>query len=442
MECLNFQKFSLKSAISLFVSRDFHLPCQSQTPTRDLKILYIFKPLNLFHFLRMWNFDEPARREGTNCIKYDRRKETFGTNEVIPMWVADMDFNTPDFIVESLQKRLNHEIYGYSFRPAEYFYSMIDWIKIRHNWAIEKEWICFSPGIVPALNFCTLAFTRAGDSIIVQPPVYFPFFSAVESHGRNLIHNRLIESEGKWIMDYNSLIAGINSKTKMIIISNPHNPVGRVWSPEELINLAEICLKNNILIISDEIHCDLVLPGFNHTPMASLSEEIAANTITLIAPSKTFNLAGLSTSSVVISNPALRKSFNRTVDNLHVGNGNIFGTTASIAAYTYGHKWLNGLLDYIDHNIEFVKNYCRKMIPEIIPVQPEATYMIWLDCRKFGMTGKDLQNFFVTKAGVGMNEGSTFGSGGEGFMRMNLGTTHQTVMKAMEQIEKAVAAIR
>jgi cystathionine beta-lyase len=390
----------------------------------------------------MWNFDEPAGREGTDCIKYDRREETFGVKDIIPMWVADMDFNTPDFIVESLQKRLEHHIYGYSFRSSEYFQSMISWIKTRHNWTVEKEWISFSPGIVPALNFCTLAFTQAGDNIIVQPPVYFPFFSAAESHGRNLIYNRLTESEGKWDMDYNSLIAGIDSKTKMIIISNPHNPVGRVWTPEELNNLADICLKNNILIISDEIHCDLVLPGFTHTPMASLSEKIAENTVTLIAPSKTFNLAGLSTSSVIIKNPVLRKSFNRIVDNLHVGNGNIFGNTASIAAYTKGHKWLDALLDYIDNNIEFVKDYCGKMIPEIIPVQPEATYMIWLDCRRFGMSGKDLQNFFVHKAGVGMNEGSTFGPGGEGFMRMNIGTTHQTVMKAMEQIERAVASVR
>ena len=390
----------------------------------------------------MWNFDEPTGREGTDCIKYDRRVETFGVKDIIPMWVADMDFNTPDFVVESLQKRLEHQIYGYSFRSSEYFQSMISWIKTRHNWTVEKEWISFSPGIVPALNFCTLAFTQAGDNIIVQPPVYFPFFSAAESHGRNLIYNRLTESEGKWNMDYNSLIAGIDSKTKMIIISNPHNPVGRVWTPEELNNLADICLKNNILIISDEIHCDLVLPGFTHTPMASLSEKIAENTVTLIAPSKTFNLAGLSTSSVIIKNPVLRKSFNRIVDNLHVGNGNIFGNTASIAAYTNGHKWLDALLDYIDNNIEFVKDYCGKMIPEIIPVQPEATYMIWLDCRRFGMSGKDLQNFFVHKAGVGMNEGSTFGPGGEGFMRMNLGTTHQTVMKAMEQIEKAVASVR
>jgi cysteine-S-conjugate beta-lyase len=390
----------------------------------------------------MWNFDEPAGREGTDCIKYDRRQETFGVKDLIPMWVADMDFNSPDFVVESLRKRLEHEIYGYSFRPETYFTSMINWIKLRHNWTINKEWISFCPGIVPALNFCTLAYTQPGDSIIVQPPVYFPFFSAAESHGRNLIYNRLIESEGKWVMDYNSLIAGIDTKTKMIIISNPHNPVGRVWTPEELNNLADICLKNNILIISDEIHCDLALPGFTHTPMASISEDIASNTITLIAPSKTFNLAGLSTSSVIITNPVLRKAFNRIVDNLHVGNGNIFGTTASISAYTYGHKWLDALLDYIDHNIEFVIDYCGKMIPEIIPVQPEATYMIWLDCRKFGMTGKELQNFFVDKAGVGMNEGSTFGPGGEGYMRMNIGTTHNTVMKALEQIEKAVASIR
>jgi cystathionine beta-lyase len=390
----------------------------------------------------MWNFDEPSSREATDCIKYDRREETFGVKDVIPMWVADMDFNTPDFIVQALQKRLGHEIFGYSYRPDEYFQSIISWIKARHNWHVEKEWISFSPGIVPALNFCTLAFTNPGDNIIVQPPVYFPFFSAAESHGRNLLYNRLNESDGNWSMDFNSLLDCIDDKTKMIIISNPHNPVGKVWSPEDLEMLADICLKHNIIMISDEIHCDLVLPGFSHTPMASLSEKIAENTVTLIAPSKTFNLAGLSTSSVIISNPILRKSFNRVVDNLHVGSGNIFGTTASTAAYTYGHKWLDALLDYLDHNIEFVKDYCREMIPEIIPVPPEATYMIWLDCRKFGMTGKELQNFFVKRAGIGMNEGSSFGPGGEGFMRMNLGTTHQIVMKAMEQIEKAVSSLR
>jgi len=390
----------------------------------------------------MWNFDEPKGREGTNCIKYDRREEIFGKKDIIPMWVADMDFNTPDFVTSALREILKNEIYGYSFRPPEYYSSIINWLKSRHNFSILREWITFTPGIVPALNFCTLAFTQPGDKIIVQPPVYFPFFSAVESHGRALVYNKLKEEAGRWIMDFESLADSIDDKTRMIILSNPHNPVGRVWTTEELTHLADICLKNNILILSDEIHCDLVLPGFNHTPVATLSEEIAANTITCIAPSKTFNLAGLSTSTVIISNPALRKSFNRILENLHVGGGNIFGTAASVAAYTHGHEWLDALLDYIDKNVLFVEDYCMKMIPEIIPVQPEATYMIWLDCRKLGMNGKELQCFFVNNAGIGMNEGSTFGPGGEGFMRMNLGTTHKTVIKAMEQLEKAVSSLR
>ena len=390
----------------------------------------------------MWNFDEPVEREGTNCIKYDLREVTFGLKDVIPMWVADMDFSTPNFIIESLEKRINHKILGYSFRPAEYFLSIRDWFRSRYKWELDKEWISFCPGIVPALNFCTLAFTEPGDKIIVQPPVYFPFFSAVEAHGRNIFYNQLLESDGKWVMNYDSLVAGIDGKTKMIFLANPHNPIGRAWNPDELSKLADICLDNNILIVSDEIHCDLVLPGFNYTPLANLSEKIAENTITCIAPSKTFNLAGLSTSSVIISNPVLRKSFRRIVESLHIGNGNIFGTTASIAAYSNGHKWLNALLEYIDQNIDFVEEYCMKMIPEIIPVQPEATYMIWLDCRKFGMNGKELQDFFVNKAFVGMNEGSTFGPGGEGFMRMNVATSHQTVKRAMQQIEKAVSSLR
>lgn len=390
----------------------------------------------------MWNFDEPVAREGSNCIKYDLREETFGTKNVIPMWVADMDFNTPDFIVNALQERVNHHIYGYTFRPAEYYQSIIDWQKVRHGWKVEKEWITFCPGIVPAVNMCTLAFTNPGDKIIVQPPVYFPFFSAVEAHGRKLVYNNLIESEGRLSMDFDSLIGAIDPLTKMIIISNPHNPVGRVWTPEELKTLADICLKNNIIIISDEIHCDLILPGFKHTPLANISEQIAGNVVTCIAPSKTFNLAGLSTSSVIISNPQLRKSFCRVVENMHIGGGNIFGTIASIAAYTHGHEWLDALLEYVDQNVDYVEDYCMKMIPEIIPVQPEATYMIWLDCRNLGMTGKELQNFFVKSAGVGMNEGSTFGPGGEGFMRMNLAATHETVKRAMEQIEKAVSSLR
>ena len=389
-----------------------------------------------------WNFDETSSREGTDCIKYDMLVEIFGRKDIIPMWVADMDFKTPDFVVEKLLRRVNHEIYGYSFRPREYFDSIGKWFQQRHSWEIDKEWICFSPGIVAALNLCTLAFTRPDDSVIVQPPVYFPFFSAVESHGRKLVYNQLVEKNGKWTMDFGSLIKLIDGNTKMIIISNPHNPVGRAWTYEELEQLTDICLRNNILILSDEIHCDLILPGFSHIPIANMSEKISEITITCIAASKTFNLAGLSTSSVIISNPVLRKYFLKKTESLHIGNGNIFGTVASTAAYSEGGEWVDALLEYINGNAGFVQDFCRERIPEIIPVQPEATYMIWLDCRKFAMSGKELQNFFVNKAGIGMNEGSSFGPGGEGFMRMNLATSRYTVTKAMEQIEEAVVKIR
>lgn len=393
-------------------------------------------------FLMKWNFDENITREGTDCIKYDLREETFGRKDVIPMWVADMDFKTPEFIVEKLRRRAGHEIYGYTFRSPGYFNSIVKWLSSRHNWQVERDWICFCPGIVPALNLCTLAFTRPGDSVIVQPPVYTPFFSAVESHGRNLILNQLVIKDNKWTMDFDSLIEAVNPSVKMIIISNPHNPVGRSWTKEELGRLAEICLKNEILILSDEIHCDLVLPGFRHIPLASLSEEIANITVTCIAPSKTFNLAGLSTSSVIISNPVLRKYFNKRIDDLHVGNGNIFGNIASEAAYSEGHEWVDELMEYIDGNAGYVQEFCSKYIPEIIPVKPEATYMIWLDCRNMKMAGKELSEFFINKACVGLNEGSSFGQGGEGYMRMNLGAPRATVAKAMDQIRKAVEELR
>jgi cystathionine beta-lyase len=389
-------------------------------------------------FPMKWNFDEEIKRDGTDCIKYDLREETFGRKDIIPMWIADMDFRTPGFIVNKLRERLDHELFGYSFRPPIYYDSIIRWTRERHEWEIEKEWICFCPGVVPALNLCTLAFTRPGDSVIVQPPVYFPFFTAVEGHGRTLVYNQLKEKNGRWMIDFDNLVASIDGKTRMIIISNPHNPVGRAWSREELTMLSDICIKNNILILSDEIHCDLVLPGFSHTPVAKISEECADITVTCISPSKTFNLAGLSTSSLIVSNPVLRKYFRKKIDSLHIGNGNIFGTTASIAAYSEGHEWLSSLIGYIGSNITLATEYLKDKIPVIKPVRPEATYMLWLDCRELQMPGKKLQDFFISKAGVGMNEGSSFGPGGEGFMRMNLATARGTVTRALEQIEKAV----
>lgn len=389
-----------------------------------------------------WNFDEPARREGTNCVKYDLRKEIFGNEDVIPLWVADMDFTAPRFITDALAERADHKVYGYSFRPDEYFTSVIDWYGKRHGWNIEKEWISFSPGVVPALNICTYAFTEADDSIIVQPPVYFPFFPAVESHGRKLLLNRLAESEGRWIMDLPGLKRYTANAPKMIFISNPHNPVGRVWTAGELNELVDICYDNNILIIADEIHCDLALPGYRYVPIAGLSEKAASITITCIAPSKTFNLAGLSTSNVIIPNPDLRKTFKSAIDRFHITGGNIFGTVASVAAYSHGSEWLDELLVYLEGNSQLIQGYCREYMPEIRPVRPEATYLMWLDCRELGMKGKELGRFFAEKAGTGMNEGSTFGPGGEGFMRMNIGCPRSTLKNALERIEKAVKKLR
>ncbi len=401
-------------------------------------LFFIFGNLKSKCFPMSRNFDEHVPRTGTFSIKYDLLQEVFGARDIIPMWVADMDFKTPDFIISHLRKRIDHEIFGYTFRPPEYFSSIVEWTGRRHGWNIDKDWICFSPGIVPALNFCTLAFTQPGDSIIVQPPVYFPFFSAVEPHGRKLIYNQLKENNGRWEMDFDHLESVAGNNAKMIFISNPHNPVGRAWTRDELEKLVYICLKNNVLIVSDEIHCDLVLPGSKHTSVASLSKEASLRTVTLTAPSKTFNLAALSTSSAIIEDPGLRKLFNGFVEKLHIGNGNLFGIIASIAAYKHGDEWLDELLKYLNANVQLVEDYCHQNIPEVIPVHPEATYMIWLDCRKFGLDAKELQKFFVRKAGVGMNEGSTFGPGGEGFMRMNLGTPRDTVIKALDHVKSAL----
>ena len=396
----------------------------------------IFTPLK--NQSLMWNFDEVINRENTSCIKYDLRQEVFGRADVIPMWVADMDFRTPAFIIDALAARLKHEILGYSYRPDSYFRSFISWLYDRYGWEIKREWIEFSPGIVPALNICAIAYSDTGDGIVIQPPVYTPFHAAARDHDRRLIFNNLLETEDGWKMDHEGLRKLITPSVKMLIISNPHNPVGRAWKREELAAVADICYEKGVVILSDEIHSDLMLPGSRHIPMASISDKAASITVTCMAPSKTFNLAGLSTSSMIIPNTGLRDKFKKTLEGMHLHLGNIFGNVASEAAYSYGHGWLDELLSYVQGNVDLVMSYCHDHIPEIRPVKPEATYMIWLDCRAMGMTGQELQRFFVDMAGVGMNEGSSFGPGGEGFMRMNLACPRSTVEKALKQIEQAI----
>jgi len=386
----------------------------------------------------MWNFDEIINREGTDCIKYDWRSNVFGKADVIPMWVADMDFRTPSFITDAITERLKHEILGYSFRPDSYFDAFISWVSALHGWNISREWIEFSPGVVPALNMCTLAYSNAGDEIIIQPPVYTPFHGAVKDHGRKLLFNNLKETAGGWVMDFEGLRKTITPATRLIIISNPHNPVGRAWQHAELAELVDICYTNGIVILSDEIHSDLVLPGNVHVPLASVSDRAAAITVTCMAPSKTFNLAGLSTSSMIIPDEVLREKYRNVLVGLHLHLGNIFGNVASEAAYSKGSEWLSEMIRYIQGNVDLVMDYCHAHLPLIRPLKPEATYMMWLDCRQMGLSGKELHRFFIEKAGVGMNEGSAFGPGGEGFMRINLACPRSVVEKALKQIDRAI----
>ncbi len=385
-----------------------------------------------------YNFDEIIPREGTGSVKHDLKKAIFSNEHVTPMWVADMDFRTPDFVIEAIQKRLEHEILGYTHIGPSFYESIVDWNKRRHNWNIKPEWICFSPGVVPALNMLVMAFTNPGESVIIQPPVYFPFFTSVKNHGRNLILNPLAYRNGKYEMDFDDLEAKIDHNTRMLILCSPHNPTGNVWSPETLMKLANICLKNNILIVSDEIHADLVYKGYRHLPTASISDELAANTITCMAPSKTFNVAGLSTSYLIIPNVKHRKQYEKILDQVHVGEGNIFGFVAAEAAYNHGDDWLNQVMDYLQGNLNFLVDFIKKHIPVIHVIIPQATYLVWLDCRSLGLEPGALKKFMIHKAGLGLNDGPQFGSQGEGFQRINIACSRQILQEALKKLKASV----
>lgn len=385
-----------------------------------------------------YNFDEIIPRRNTDCVKFDILQDVFGTEDVLPMWVADMDFETPDFVINAIKERVNHPIFGYPVKPESYFTSQITWLEDRHHWKIEKDWIQYCQGVVPALNLIVHGFTKPGDKIIVQPPVYFPFFSAIKTNKRIQVDNPLKLENGRYTFDFDDLKKKIDTDTRILFLCHPHNPGGRSWTKVELTKLAEICIENDVIIISDEIHSDLNLPGTKHIPTASISPEIAEHVVTCIAPSKTFNIAGLGTSSVIISNPSHRKKFQDSMESIHIGMGNIFGITASVAAYTHGEEWLGNVMDYIQGNVGLVVEYCKTRIPKIKPMKPEATYLIWLDCRDLGLNDKELKEFMIEKARLGFNEGPMFGAGGEGFQRMNVGCPRSVVKEALERLEGAV----
>ena len=386
-----------------------------------------------------YNFDEQINRENTDSIKYDFRKNYFGTNEVIPMWVADMDFRTPDFILDAVKKRAAHPVLGYSIRSKTYYKSIIDWIKLHHGWEIKKKWVSFSPGVVPGLTLAVTVFTNPGDKIIVQQPVYFPFFSSIEGPGRSIINNPLRLDNGRYYFDLDDLKAKIDSHTKMLILCNPHNPGGMVWRKDELEALAGICIKNDILILSDEIHSDLIFRPNRHIPLASISDQIAQNVITFMSPSKTFNMAALSTAYVLIPNTELKKLYDRALEYFHLQIGNIFGNVALEAAYTQGADWLNQALEYMKGNIQYVSDFIKRKLPMVNMIQPEGTYLIWIDFNELKLKHTELKKLMVNEAKVGLNDGKTFGTGGEGFLRMNIACPKATVVKAMDKIYSAFA---
>lgn len=389
-----------------------------------------------------YDFDKPVLRENTSCYKYDLREKIFGDADVIPMWVADMDFATPDFILNAIKQRLRHEVMGYTIIPDSFYEAIISWLKIRHKWPVLKEWISFSPGVVPSINMLIMALTNPGDEIIIQTPVYFPFYSSVQNHGRKLVTNPLLYKDGRYTMDFDHLLSVAGKDVKMFILCNPHNPTGNVWEKEDLLKLAEICIERNIILLSDEIHCDLIFPGNRHIPVASLSPEAAGITITCMAPSKTFNMAGLSTSFVVISNPGLKQKYETMLNQINVGSGNIFGFAATTTAYYEGHEWLDQLMQYLLDNLKVLDDFIQRNIPEIRVVQPRATFLVWLDCRGIGMKQKDMNRFMIKEAGLGLSDGLIFGKEGEGFQRINIACPRSVLMQALVQLKNAVVINR
>ena len=389
-----------------------------------------------FYDIMKYNFDEIISREHTGCLKYDIRKEIFGTSDVIPMWVADMDFKTPDFILEALRKRLEHPVLGYFYHTDGFYDAIINWVKRRHQWEIKKEWILFSPGIVPGLSFLVQTFSNVGDKVIVQTPVYHPFYAVVEKQGREIVRNRLILNNDGYEMDFDDLENKLKAGAKMMIICNPHNPVARCWKVAELRRVAELCLKYNCLLVSDEIHADLIMKGYKHTPTAKISPEIAQNTITCMAPSKTFNMAGLATSEIIIPNDELRTKFQNYMENAVHIFGNIFGDVALEAAYNQGDEWLDQLNEYVGGNVQYCKDFFAEKLPMVKTYRHEATYLLWVNFKAFGLTHEDLYKKLIFDAKLGFNDGKIFGEEGDNFMRINLACPRSTVEEAMHRIEK------
>lgn len=383
-----------------------------------------------------YNFDEVIDRRGSDSLKLEALLPRWGREDLIPMWVADMDFRTPPFIIDSVKKRIECEIFGYTEKPNTWYQSIINWQKKRHQLAITKEMISFIPGVVPAIVMAIEAFTKVGEQVLIQPPVYYPFAAAIRNTGRKVITNPLLLGNLQYYIDFDDFEKKVKT-CKLFILCNPHNPGGRVWSKEELEKLAAICLKYQVLMISDEIHADLTLPSYKHISLASLSEEIAMNTVTFSSASKTFNMAGLASAYAIIPNPQVRQKFLDKTVGYMLTDGNIFAFQTTVAAYEQGEEWLNQLLAYVQGNIDFLTQYINQYLPKVKYLVPQASYLVFLDFRALGLSQKELVSFCTNKAHLALVDGSVFGEEGKGFMRINLASPRSVIEKALEQLKEA-----
>jgi cystathionine beta-lyase len=386
-----------------------------------------------------YDFDKVISRQGTGALKLDVLQERYGDANLLPLWVADMDFETPAFITDALKERLNHSLFGYTVEPADYWPTVIQWIKDHHDWQVERDWITYIPGIVKGIGMAINVFVKEDEKVIIQPPVYHPFRLTPLGNGREVVYNPLIENaDGTYRMDFENLAKVADEKCRLLILSNPHNPAGIVWDKETLRRLAHFCHEHHILVLSDEIHSDMALWGNRHTPFASVSDEAAACSITFGAPSKTFNIAGIVSSYAIVPNAEIRTKFFSWLAANELNDPTLFAPIATIAAFRHGEEWRRQMLEYIQGNIDFVIDYCRENIPQVKPLRPQASFLVWLDCRTLGLDHQQLVDLFVKKAKLALNDGEMFGKEGHGFMRMNVASARSVLKQALDQLKEAI----
>lgn len=386
-----------------------------------------------------YNFNQIIDRRGSGDLKHGVLKERYGRDDLLPLWVADMDFETPPFITEALQQRLKHSLYGYTVVPDELWITIIQWIQEHHNWQVRRQWLTFIPGIVKGIGMAINVFLKEDEKVIIQPPVYHPFRLTPEGNGRQVVMNPLKElPDGSYAMDFEQLASVVDEKCRLLILSNPHNPAGICWDAETLRRLAHFCYEHDIIVVSDEIHSDMALFGHQHVPFATVSEEAAQISITFGAPSKTFNIAGIVSSYAIVPNPTLRRRFYTWLEANELNEPTLFAPIATIAAYSQGEEWRRQMLRYVEENIRFVEDFFHAQMPQIKPLRPQASFLVWLDCRALGLNHDQLIDLFVNKARLALNDGAMFGPGGEGFMRMNVGTPRAVLQQALQQLSEAL----